>query len=55
MKKIHNLADFTQKLEERGLIISERFTDSDDAQKFSEEMTKFTECFFNAAVDISNK
>ena len=54
-EKIYNFTDSAQKIGERGLIISEILTDSDEAQKFSEEMSKIAECFFNTAIDISNR
>ena len=54
-EKIYNFTDSAQKLSERGLIISEILADSDEAQKFSEEMSEIAEYFFNTAIDISNR
>ena len=54
-EKIYNFTDSAQKIGERGLIISEILTDSDEARKFSEEMSEIAECFFNTAIDISNR
>ena len=44
-EKLQNLALFSQELGERGPMVAERLTDTDEAQKFNDEITEMAKCF----------